>query len=194
MGEWLPGTKIGCSFEECYEVFACTNGKREKVLVFGVATAAEQGRTYMKGGHNEFSVRSVWLLVDGDGQYVFEDNGGMTIGTVHRKVIPSQYLRADFYPGITVSEYDRVVLKRGRVSIGQVVCMAIISLMIMVAPIFLLAEMSTYALGKAGPLKALVAVIIGCVLFLVVCTCLNPWVMFCVRLAQKLTGIPPEKR
>ncbi len=113
MGEWLPGSDIGSSFEDCLEVSAYTNGKAEKVVVINdAAIAAEQGRMFMLAGHTTFSTRLVTLHLNRKGEYIINNRGYATIGVVYKEAVPSRYARADFNPGISVYEYDKMVLKR----------------------------------------------------------------------------------
>lgn len=163
MSEWLPGTTIGTGPEKCYKVFAYTNGKKENVIVSTVAIAAEQGKVFMRAGHKEFSVEPVWIMVDGKGEYVAQENGRRVTRTVHQEAISSRYTRADIYPGIDLWKYDRDVLRRPRATVeetvylvfGQLLFGALLAYLAILQPVWSLGNM--FHVGNEVKAIALVA-------------------------------------
>lgn len=122
MGEILPGAAIGADFKECVSIYACTYGKSERVIVFDDdAVVSEQVRIFKKAGHARIDVAPITLFLNGRDEYNSREMGA---GVVHRKAVASRYHRVDLRPGIKVRRYDRVVLKRPRVTAEEAIYVA----------------------------------------------------------------------
>lgn len=172
----------------CFKVWAQTNEREESVIVADVATAAAQGEVFLHAGHKVYYVDTVAIFIN-EGTSTGYLLGRKELMTIHQEVMPSQYIRADIYPGIKVHKYDREVLKRKRATATEILWMMMIWLPIVFGPLLVILKGVLIGVNGLSPgfgILILLIAMIACVWTLAG----GWWIKFTLRQAEKLIGIP----